>query len=266
MAFSLSQQRSAFYTGARANSRHACVSAVSNGAKATMSRPLWLPGSTPPAYLNGTLPGDFGFDPLGLGANADSLRWFKESEIFHSRTAMTAVAGILVQEIVRPDIFWYDAPTKVTLPFNIVGLLAFELFAVHYVEVKRWQDFWNPGSVDQDPLFPQYKLPKHEVGYPGGIFAPFIPGNLEELKVKELKNGRLAMLAFVGFVMAAQVTGLGPLAALSQHLSDPLGTTIFSKAAIIPGQAIAPPCAIPPITKFQGIDIPTPCFLQSIWP
>lgn len=26
----------------------------------------------------------------------------------------------------------------------------------------------------------------------GGIFAPFIPGDLEELKVKELKNGRQA--------------------------------------------------------------------------
>ena len=37
-----------------------------------------------------------------------------------------------------------------------------------------------------------------------------------------LDAGRLAMLAFVGFVMAAQVTGLGPLAALGQHLSDPI--------------------------------------------
>ena len=28
-----------------------------------------------------------------------------------------------------------------------------------------------------------------QVGYPGGIFAPFIPGDLAELKVKEIKNG-----------------------------------------------------------------------------
>jgi hypothetical protein len=25
------------------------------------SRPLWQPGTTPPAHLDGTLPGDFGF-------------------------------------------------------------------------------------------------------------------------------------------------------------------------------------------------------------
>ena len=40
--------------------------------------------------------------------------------------------------------------------------------------------------------------------------------------IRLLGAGRLAMLAFVGFVMAAQVTGLGPLAALGQHLSDPI--------------------------------------------
>lgn len=30
-------------------------------------RPLWLPVTTPPPYLDGSLPGDSGFDPLGLG-------------------------------------------------------------------------------------------------------------------------------------------------------------------------------------------------------
>lgn len=73
------------------------------------------------------------------------------------------IAFFPLQEIVRPDVFWYDAPTKVQLPFNIVGLLAFEFFAMHFVELKRWQDFRNPGSVDADPLFPSNKLAPHEV-------------------------------------------------------------------------------------------------------
>ena len=40
----------------------------------------------------------------------------------------------------------YDAPVKINLPFNIVGLVAFELFAMHFVETKRGYDFRNPGS------------------------------------------------------------------------------------------------------------------------
>ena len=36
----------------------------------------------------------------------------------------------------KPDIFWYDAPTKIDLPFNIVGLVLFELVTMHWVETK----------------------------------------------------------------------------------------------------------------------------------
>jgi len=231
-----------------------------------MARPMWLPGSKAPAWLDGSAPGDFGFDPLALGSAPERLAWFKESERVHCRWAMLAVAGILAQEIVRPDVFWYTTGAELKTPIPILGLLAFELWAMHFVEVKRYQDFVNPGSVDKDPLFPQNSLPKHDVGYPGGIFAPFVPGNMEELKVKEIKNGRLAMLAFAGFVMGAQVTGKNPLAAMAEHIADPMGTTIFSKAVVVPGQAIVPACQIPPSVEFNGITIPTPCFLQALWP
>ncbi|KAI7843943.1 hypothetical protein COHA_002481 [Chlorella ohadii] len=231
------------------------------------ARANWLPGSDFPAHLeNCKLPGCYGFDPLGLGANEERLAWFAESERVHCRWAMLGVAGILVQEIVKPDVFWYTSGATVELPFDITGLLAFELFVMHWVESRRGYDIKKPGSMDQDPIFSNFKLPAHEPGYPGGIFAPFVPGSLEELKVKEIKNGRLAMLAFIGFTMAAQVTGKNPLAALREHLDNPLGTTIFSKAVVVPGQAVVPPCAIPDTIEFQGITIPAGCFLHSLWP
>ena len=42
------------------------------------ARVLLRRGSTPPAHLDGSLPGDFGWDPLGLGADPDRLKWFAE--------------------------------------------------------------------------------------------------------------------------------------------------------------------------------------------
>lgn len=39
------------------------------------SRPTWLPGLVPPAHLQGKLAGDNGFDPLGLGQDAERLKW-----------------------------------------------------------------------------------------------------------------------------------------------------------------------------------------------
>jgi light-harvesting complex I chlorophyll a/b binding protein 4 len=74
------------------------------------------------------------------------------------------------------------------------------------------------------------------------------------------------MLAFIGFVMAAQTTGKGPLGALAEHLADPWGTTMFSKAVVIPGQAVKPACMIPPSVDFGGVQIPAGCFLEALWP
>jgi light-harvesting complex I chlorophyll a/b binding protein 2/light-harvesting complex I chlorophyll a/b binding protein 4 len=69
------------------------------------------------------------------------------------------------------------------------------------VLVCRLQDIRKPGSVNQDPIFTNNKLPDGEVGYPGGIFDPlgYSKGDMATLKLKEIKNGRLAMLGFVGF-------------------------------------------------------------------
>jgi len=60
---------------------------------AAADREMWLKGSSAPAHLDGSLPGDFGFDPLGLGTDPERLKWFADAEIQNGRWAMLGVTG-----------------------------------------------------------------------------------------------------------------------------------------------------------------------------
>ncbi|KAL5981250.1 Chlorophyll a-b binding protein 4, chloroplastic [Asimina triloba] len=208
-------------------------------AAATSSKPLkivakkgeWLPGLASPDYLNGSLPGDNGFDPLGLAEDPENLRWYVQAELVNGRWAMLGVVGMLLPEVFTkigiinaPQ--WYDAG-KAEYFASSSTLFVIEFILFHYVEMRRWQDIKNPGCVNQDPIFKNYSLPPHECGYPGSVFNPLNFAPTLEAKEKELANGRLAMLAFLGFVVQHNVTGKGPFENLLQHISDPWHNTII---------------------------------------
>lgn len=48
--------------------------------------------------LNGTLPGDYGYDPLGLAKDAETLAKYRANELLHARWAMLAAAGAIIPE------------------------------------------------------------------------------------------------------------------------------------------------------------------------
>jgi hypothetical protein len=54
--------------------------------------------------LDGTLPGDRGFDPFNFAADANSVYWQRRMEIKHARLAMLASAGWLSAELLHGPI------------------------------------------------------------------------------------------------------------------------------------------------------------------
>eukprot|EP00244_Chara_vulgaris_P007641 TRINITY_DN284_c0_g1_i1.p1 TRINITY_DN284_c0_g1~~TRINITY_DN284_c0_g1_i1.p1 ORF type:complete len:299 (-),score=78.23 TRINITY_DN284_c0_g1_i1:512-1408(-) len=190
-----------------------------------------------PEYLTGEVPGDYGYDPLGLGKKPEDFDKYRAYELIHGRWAMLGAAGFILPEAFNkfgancgPEAVWFktgalllDGGTlnwfSLPIPINLAVAVVLEVALMGAVEFYRSSNK-GPLGEDLDRL------------HPGGAFDPFNlasdPDTFAVLKVKEIKNGRLAMFSMLGFFIQAYVTGDGPVENLAKHLSDPFGNNLLT--------------------------------------
>jgi hypothetical protein len=167
-----------------------------------------LPFLKRPTMLDGTLPGDRGFDPFNFSNDANALQWYRTAEIKHARLAMLAAVGWPIAEL-------FDR--KLAFLFNLRPLLVYQ---------DRVPSVLN-GGLDRTPAaywaavlgvaFAIESLGFIKEGNAAKSNSPYTPGDLgfdplglakgnskDERMYKaeaELFNGRLAMLAITGFAI-----------------------------------------------------------------
>merc|ERR1719267_352240 len=146
------------------------------------------------------------FDPLGLGADEAALYRRRSVEIKHGRICMVAFLGMTIgpNELIAPshallspsqDLHFDDIPGGIAALGYVPAAGWFQIIALvgaHELTIAK-QDYTKvPGEI---PTFLGFK--------------PDDPEVFKEKQLKELKNGRLAMIAVLGELMAQQVSGMG---------------------------------------------------------
>jgi len=169
-----------------------------------MSRALpFLP--TPPhlAAKEANVPGNYGFDPLNFASSPGTLDYMRDAEIKHARLAMLACVGWPFAEL-------FDA--------KLAGLLGLPVLLNKYGEspsiLNGGLDRINPfywllvvslaGLVEYD-VGELKKSSKNyqpgDVGYDILGLLPTDKGGEFKRREQELKHGRLAMVAIVGYAI-----------------------------------------------------------------
>jgi hypothetical protein len=164
----------------------------------------------PNSVLDGSFPGDRGFDPLGFSKTKPALYQYRQAEIKHARLAMLAAVGWPVSELLNSKIAAYFHLTPVVdetgcAPSILNGTLnkISPIFWIACVLAASWIESYGlsriktanslPGDLGFDPLG---LYPRDEAGQ-------------RYMQLAEIQNGRLAMVAITSFVFQEYITDLG---------------------------------------------------------
>eukprot|EP00521_Asterionellopsis_glacialis_P001773 CAMPEP_0195261986 /NCGR_PEP_ID=MMETSP0706-20130129/9484_1 /TAXON_ID=33640 /ORGANISM="Asterionellopsis glacialis, Strain CCMP134" /LENGTH=205 /DNA_ID=CAMNT_0040315977 /DNA_START=20 /DNA_END=637 /DNA_ORIENTATION=+ len=162
-----------------------------------------MPGATAPFK---------GFDPLGLAdlGSESTLAWFRAAELKHSRVAMLATTGYLVQAagIHFPGMLSKDISFE-----SLSTMKPFDAWTA-VPEAGKWQII---GTLFLAEIITEAKGTHYTKGgdLPTIVFPPidFSSVDADTLATKqsrELNNGRLAMISIMSFVAAANIPGSVP--------------------------------------------------------
>mmetsp|Transcript_74265 Transcript_74265/g.91214 ORF Transcript_74265/g.91214 Transcript_74265/m.91214 type:complete len:270 (-) Transcript_74265:82-891(-) len=142
------------------------------------------------------------FDPLGFAPKnkRNNFKNLRAMEIKHGRIAMLATVGSVVQHFLhRPDL--PEPWTTYVGPVNPVGIGALAIFygPVGFIQLL--------GGVFTIFIFEFFLWLERDDRDPGDFGNPFsIPLDTPEMRLKELNNGRMAMMSIVGIWAAELVT------------------------------------------------------------
>jgi Chlorophyll A-B binding protein len=166
---------------------------VGNGAQ-------YMPGAVAPLGF---------WDPLAFSTNADAntLKRYREAELVHGRVAMLMVVGTFGGESL------HEGPVISHLSQAPQPIWVALVFFVAWIELLRAQIGWvEPENVpaDQPGLLRANYVPGNLGFDPLGL-APRDPLEFKVMQTKELQNGRLAMIAAIGFMAQEAVTQKGIL-------------------------------------------------------
>lgn len=121
--------------------------------------------------------------------------------------------------------YWTDANTLFLGEMTLMG----------FAEIRRLQDYRKPGSQGQQWFLGMEAAFKGSgnPAYPGGQFFNMMglgktDAEMATMKTKEVKNGRLAMLAMMGFFTQGAFTHASPVENLAAHLANPAAANILS--------------------------------------